>query len=153
MKDIYALPVSILLCFLSGNFLFAAGFNHLPEDPYFDASIATAQDTIPLTDRYQNSVFDENYNPFDLKDPSSIVKTVEYDPESGQYIIYEKIGEENYRPPTYMTFDEYMEYTEKEQQEGYFGKLSGVSTGRAGVEATDPIAKLDIEDSLIDRLR
>ena len=152
MKDIYALPVSILLCFLSGNFLFATGFNHLPEDPYFDASIATAQDTIPLTDRYQNSVFDENYNPFDLKDPSSIVKTVEYDPESGQYIIYEKIGEENYRPPTYMTFDEYMEYTEKEQQEGYFGKLSGVSTGRAGVEATDPIAKLDIEDSLIDRL-
>ena len=152
MKDIYALQVSIFLCFLSGNILNAANFNHLPEDPYFDASLVAAQDTIPLTDRYQNSVFDNNYNPFDLEDPSSIVKTVEYDPESGQYIIYEKIGEENYRPPTYMTFDEYMEYTEKEQQESYFGKLSGVSTGRAGVEATDPIKKLDLEDSLIDRL-
>jgi len=152
MKDIYALQVSIFLCFLSGNILYATDFNHLPEDPYFDASLVTVQDTFPLSDRYENSVFDDNYNPFDLKDPSSIEKTVEYDPESGQYIIYEKIGEENYRPPTYMTFDEYMEYTEKQQQESYFGKLSGVSTGRAGVEATDPIAKLDIEDSLIDRL-
>ncbi len=152
MKDIYALQFWILLFLISGNSLFASEFTHLPEDPYAVKTPVIVQDTFPLTDRYENSVFDENYNPFDLKDPSAIVKTVEYDPESGQYIIYEKIGEENYRPPTYMTFDEYMEYSEKEQQESYFSKLSGVSTGKAGVEANDPIKKLDIEDSLIDRL-
>ena len=155
MKDNYALHLWVTLFLLTGNHLFANDFTNLPEDPYAVATIAlvpTVQDTFPLTDRYENSVFDKNYNPFDLKDPSAIVKTVEYDPESGQYIIYEKIGEEDYRPPTYLTFDEYMEYSEKEQQTNYFSKLSGVSTGNASVEANDPIKKLDIEDSLIDRL-
>ena len=153
MKEIYTLQFWIILIFVSGNQLFATDFTHLPEDPYLvEKVVVVPLDTFPLTDRYENSVFDKNYNPFDLKDPSAIEKTVEYDPETGQYIIYEKIGQENYRPPTYMTFDEYMEYTEKEQQESYFSKLSGVSTGREGVEAKDPIAKIDIENSLIDRL-
>ena len=152
IKNKYALQVWIFLCLCSVNSLSATSFNNLPEDPYFVADSQVELDTTPISDRFQNSVFDSNYNPFDLEDPSAIEKTVEYDPESGQYIIYEKIGEENYRPPTYMTFDEYMEYSEKEQQNDYFGKLSGVSTGKAGVEANDPIKKLDIEDSLIDRL-
>jgi len=155
MKENYALHLWITVFLLTGNHLFATEFTHLPEDPYAIGNavqVSIVQDTFPLTDRYENSVFDKNYNPFDLKDPSAIEKKVEYDPESGQYIIYEKIGEEDYRPPTYLTFDEYMEYTEKEQQESYFGKLSGVSTGKSGVEANDPIKKLDIEDSLIDRL-
>jgi len=153
MKEIYALQFWILLFLVSGNQLFATDFTHLPEDPYLvEKAIVVPLDTFPLTDRYDNSVFDKNYNPFDLKDPSAIEKTIEYDPETGQYIIYEKIGQENYRPPTYMTFDEYMEYTEKEQQESYFSKLSGVSSGNGGAEANDPIEKLDIENSLIDRL-
>ena len=153
MKEIYTLQFWILLFLVSGNQLLAADFTHLPEDPYLVKEVVSAPlDTFPLTDRYDNSVFDKNYNPFDLKDPSAIEKTIEYDPESGQYIIYEKIGQENYRPPTYMTFDEYMEYTEKQQQSDYFSKLSGVSNGKTGAEAEDPIKKLDIENSLIDRL-
>ena len=153
MKEIYTLQFWILLFLVSGNQLLAADFTHLPEDPYLSEKVVSVPlDTFPLTDRYDNSVFDKNYNPFDLKDPSAIEKTIEYDPESGQYIIYEKIGQENYRPPTYMTFDEYMEYTEKEQQSDYFSKLSGVSNGSTGAEAEDPIKKLDIENSLIDRL-
>ena len=153
MKEIYTLQFWILLFLASGNQLLAADFTHLPEDPYLSEKVVSVPlDTFPLTDRYDNSVFDKNYNPFDLKDPSAIEKTIEYDPESGQYIIYERIGQENYRPPTYMTFDEYMEYTEKQQQSDYFSKLSGVSNGKSGAEAEDPIAKLDIENSLIDRL-
>ena len=153
MKKNYTLLFWILLFLVSGSQLFAADFTHLPEDPYLvEKVVSVPLDTFPLTDRYDNSVFDKNYNPFDLKDPAAIEKTIEYDPETGQYIIYEKIGQENYRPPTYMTFDEYMEYTEKEQQANYFSKLSGVSNGKTGVEANDPIKKLDIENSLIDRL-
>ena len=44
-----------------------------------------------------------------LKDPSAVEQTIEYDPETGQYIISEKIGDAYFRPPTYMTFDEYLE--------------------------------------------
>ena len=122
-------------------------------DPYKLELVSTVQDTLPLQERFGNSVFDKNRNPFDLNDPSEITKEVEYDVETGQYIVTEKIGEEYYRMPTYMTFDEYMDYKAKEQEQDYFNQLSGLSNGGlAGDDLLDPIKKLDIEENLLDRL-
>ena len=122
-------------------------------DPYKSDLVAAPLDTIPLQERFGNSVFDENNNPFDLNDPSEITKEVEYDVETGQYIVTEKIGEEYYRMPTYMTFDEYMDYKAKEQEQDYFNQLSGLSNGGlSGDDLLDPIKKLDIEENLLDRL-
>ena len=48
---------------------------------------------------------------FDLGDPSSVEQTIVYDPTTGTYVFSETIGNGlNYRNPSMMTFDEYLEY-------------------------------------------
>lgn len=127
------------------------------DEPYDLSDVRPAQakpqaDTLPpIQERYEDFINSQKTNPFDLKDPSNVEKTVEYDPITNRYIIQEKIGDENYRPPTYMTFEEYMEYRRKQDENKYFKQLSGVSTGEGG-SATDPLAKIDVKNSLIDRL-
>ena len=51
---------------------------------------------------------------FDLGDPSSLTQNIVYDPISGRYIFTETFGEGmNYRPPSMMTLEEYIEYDKK----------------------------------------
>ncbi len=78
----------------------------------------------PLKDRTGDFVTDEPVNPFYLPDPSNISKKVEYDPESGKYVVTEMIGDQFYRPPVYLSFEEYMAYTEKQEREQYFRERS-----------------------------
>lgn len=48
---------------------------------------------------------------FDLGDPSSVQQTIVYDPATGTYVFKETIGNGlNYRNPSMMTFEEYLEY-------------------------------------------
>ena len=124
-------------------------------NPY-EAEFVIAQDTVPLNERYGDFIHDPSSNPFDLKDPGIIEKEVEYDPTTGQYIVTEKIGNDYYRMPTYMTFEEYLQYRTEEQERAYFNQLSGVNTGDGGSSGgeIDPVDKYaaDIKNSLIDRL-
>ncbi|MFN7013487.1 MAG: hypothetical protein ACK4ON_04350, partial [Bacteroidia bacterium] len=61
---------------------------------------------------------DNSWDPFDtehknglyLSDPKNITNTFEYDPATGNYNYYQKIGDLNYRDPVYMTFEEYLRY-------------------------------------------
>ena len=55
---------------------------------------------------------------FDLGDPSSMKQTIVYDPTTGTYIFKETIGNTglNYRNPSMMTLDEYIEYERKKAQ-------------------------------------
>lgn len=147
----------LLSCILTlGTFVsvFASFNSGGLSDPYGDQPIRIIQDTIPpITERYDNFAGEENRNPFDLEDPSVVEKEIEYDPITGQYIVTEKIGDEYYRMPSYMTFDEYMDYRGKEQERDYFDKLSGISTGgEAGAGILDPIRKFNINSNLLDRL-
>ncbi len=43
-----------------------------------------------------------------LNQPSNIKYEIEYDPETGQYIFYEKIGNLNYRLPQTMSLEDYV---------------------------------------------
>lgn len=111
-------------------------------------------DTIPpLDDRKDDFMTGKPNNPIDLQDPKAIEKQVEYDPVTNMYIITEKIGNDFFRAPTYMTFEEYVRWRDKKQQESYFDRMLGVSTpgGKSG-GGGDPIAKFDIKTSLVDRL-
>jgi cell surface protein SprA len=110
------------------------------------------QDSIPpLQDRYDDFLTNPNPNLIDLEDPSSVKKSVDYDPVTGQYLITERIGDDFFRPPSYMTFDEYLQHRQKEEERAYFNQLAGVNVGK-GVSALDPIAKIDVRDNLLDRL-
>ncbi|MDX1666021.1 MAG: cell surface protein SprA, partial [Saprospiraceae bacterium] len=127
----------------SGEFVLASGAERWQEQ----------MDTIPpVKERYGDFLTDKSENPFDLKDPAAVEQTVEYDPETGQYILTETIGDFNFRPPTYMTFEEYLEWRKKQDEREYFNRLAGIDTGEEGVSALDPIAEFDVESSLIDRL-
>ncbi|MEM1328249.1 MAG: cell surface protein SprA [Bacteroidota bacterium] len=135
-----------------------------PPSPYsYETLVGIAQDTIPLEDRYDDYINNPSTNPFDLADPSIIQKDVEYDPETNQYIITERIGDDYFRMPTYMSFDEYLEYKQQQQQESYFQKISSTAQNnkvRRGdqlanmlnIDPNNPLGEIDIEKNLADRL-
>ncbi len=60
-------------------------------------------------EEYAKDSIDYN-NPLYLKDPKNINTSVEYDPEKNEYILNQKIGDFEYRPPQYMSLDEYSDY-------------------------------------------
>lgn len=118
------------------------------------ASLLAPPDTNPpLKERYEDFINGKS-NQIDLQDPKVIDKQVEYDPATNMYIITEKIGDDFYRAPTYMTFEEYVAWRDRKQREEYFDRLQGVTlTGdRSSSGIEDPIAKFNVKTSLIDRL-
>ena len=76
---------------------------------------ASSQDTLKFP--VKNSLDPTQTKPqsFDLGDPSSVKQTVVYDPVTKTYVFKEVIGssEMNYRNPSMMTLDEYIEYERK----------------------------------------
>ncbi len=143
--------------------LFAVLFCILPQakaitlpDPYQSACQIKSKvvlDTIPFNDRKGDFITDKSKNPFDIT-PNILEQKVEFDAKTGKYIIFEKIGNEYYRTPTYMTFEEYLEYKSKEQEREYFKNLAGIQSNKKASAAgkIDPMSKIDIQKSLVDRL-
>lgn len=74
----------------------------------------------PIYDKTGDPLMDQNPSSIDLKDPSNIKKSVEYDPIENKYFITEKIGDEFYRNPTYLTLEEYLKYQAKEDEQNYW---------------------------------
>lgn len=59
---------------------------------------------------------------FDLGDPSNVTKTIVYDPKTGKYIFKETMGksELDYRKPSMMTLEEYIENERNEKMKDYW---------------------------------
>jgi cell surface protein SprA len=116
-------------------------------------SYSVGQDTIPLVDRQGDFITDKSKNPFDLN-TTLIEQKVEYDVKTGKYIIYEKLGNEYYRTPTELTFDEYLKWKSKQQESDYFKSLNGIQSDRKFGKSLslDPMSKIDIKKSMADRL-
>jgi cell surface protein SprA len=119
-------------------------------DPYSPLSAVVLPDTIPIKERYGDFITDEQNNPFDLM-PSNITQEIEYDPETDRYYIMEKVGDEYYRTPSYMSFDEYVQWKSKKQETEYFQRLAGIET-KGGVKVRDPMLSLDQNFDASDRL-
>ncbi len=118
------------------------------------AATPMARDTNPPLKERFGDFLNNKPNTIDLRDPKAVEQQVEYDAATNRYIVTEKIGDEYYRAPTYMTFEEYVKWRDRKQQQEYFDRLQGVVTpGRKRASGgVDPIAKFDIKNSLIDRL-
>jgi len=108
----------------------------------------------PLNERYDDFINAGGSNPVDLRDPKAIDKQVEYDAATNMYIVTERIGEDFYRAPTYMTFEEYVRWRDEKQQREYFDRLQGVvsADGKSTDGTGDPVDKFNFKNSLIDRL-
>lgn len=59
-------------------------------------------------------------SPLFLHKPANIQSDIVYNPETNTYQFSEKIGALNFRPPTYMTFDEYQEFDMNESKRAYW---------------------------------
>lgn len=141
-----------LCAFSCGIATFALGSGTALEDPHSLVYVLASSDTIPdISDRYGDFLTNPNRSVFDLKDPDIVDQEVEYDPVTGQYIISEKIDDDYFRPPTFMSFDDYLKLRQQQDEQNYFNELSGVNTGRGG-SIFDPIERIDVEQNLIDRL-
>ena len=61
----------------------------------------------------------------DLRDPSNITTTVEYQPENGTYVIRTKIGDTDITTPYMLTQDEYNHYAERQIMHQYWQQKIG----------------------------
>jgi cell surface protein SprA len=64
----------------------------------------------PFDDEGEFDYSDDNQSPLFLKRPSNIETQIEYDPETGEYVIREKIGNLDYRMPKALNLQEYVKY-------------------------------------------
>ncbi|MFZ1704993.1 MAG: cell surface protein SprA [Saprospiraceae bacterium] len=146
------LAVSFIETIMSTDTRYIDKVNKVTEQPQKDLDKKTLGDTIPMVDRKGDFITDKTYNPFDIF-PTTIQQKVEYDPLTDQYVIYEKIGDEYYRTPTYMTFDEYMDWSSSQQEKAYFNNLAGIQAEKKSESGKlDPMEKIDVSKSLVDRL-
>ncbi len=77
----------------------------------------------PFKDRYADPYSSQNpESPLYLNTPSNIKTTIEYDPDERQYDINEKMGDQFFRSPSYMTFEEFKESQFKNSTKDYWKK-------------------------------
>ncbi|MBB6129650.1 T9SS outer membrane translocon Sov/SprA [Mucilaginibacter lappiensis] len=72
--------------------------------------------TEPKSLRVREGIFDP--------DPPNLIRTVEYDPTTNRYILYERVGNLLYRPPQYLTFAQYLKLKSKSNQRIYYQQLA-----------------------------
>jgi cell surface protein SprA len=113
-------------------------------------SLNKVRDTLkfPIYDRRSDFLTHQNRNPFNLKDPINILDSIEYDPATKQYFIVEKVGNNYYRKPTYLTSDEMMSIKAKQDEDEYFRQRADMLS--ALNKKNQP--KLSIGDNLFNRL-
>ena len=103
----------------------------------------------PMKDRQGDYVTDKPKDPFYLPDPSNVKKDVEYDPTTGKYIVTEKVGDVNVKEPLYLTYEEYLKYTEKQERDDYFKSRSNAITL---IEDKSLIPPINMKNKILDRL-
>jgi cell surface protein SprA len=116
-----------------------------------DTTTIRGVDTLPfpIKDRRSDPIAEPNRNPFNLKDPSNLQRTVEYDPVTRQYFVVEKIGTKYYRTPTYMSFEEYLRYSAKQQEDEYFRKRADILSD---LNRKNIRPKLSVSESFFNRI-
>ncbi len=64
----------------------------------------------PFKDKPAFGYSDQDSSKIYLNKPSNITYEVEYDPVLGEYVLYQKVGNLNYRLPQSMSLEEYIDY-------------------------------------------
>ncbi|WP_207496378.1 cell surface protein SprA [Aridibaculum aurantiacum] len=103
----------------------------------------------PINDRRGDPFTYNSNNPFNFSDTSYIKRDIEYDPVTKQYFIVEKIGNNYYRTPTYLTFEEMMRFKAREAEREYFQKRAS-TLGVLNRKVERP--QLKVYDKLFNRI-
>ena len=103
----------------------------------------------PIHDRRGDQLSNFDPNPFNLKNPSNLKDSIEYDPKTNLYYLMEKIGNKYYRTPTAYTYEEYMVILAKHSEENYFRQRADMLSD---LNHRTEQPKLNINNSLFNRL-
>jgi cell surface protein SprA len=103
----------------------------------------------PISDRRGDQLSNFDPNPFNLKNPSNLKDSIEYDPKTNLYFLMEKIGNKYYRTPTAYTYEEYVALLAKQSEENYFRERADMLSD-LNHRLEQP--KLNINNSLFNRL-
>ena len=85
-----------------------------------------------------------------LQRPSNIETIIEYDAESRQYVIYEKIGDMYYRSPKTMSLDEFIKYDFQKSIDDYWKSRKDVESMEN--EENSLIPSINIESELFNNI-
>ena len=103
----------------------------------------------PIHDRRGDPLTNPERNSFDLKNPSNLRDSIEYDPKTNRYYLMERIGNKYFRKPTYLTYDEFLELTGKQSEDDYFRQRADMLS-ELNHKLDKP--KLNVNDNLFNRL-
>jgi cell surface protein SprA len=107
--------------------------------------------TYRITDRYGDPFSNTtSESPLYLKNPNQLKLDVEID-TAGNYTIYEKIGDLNYRPTSSMTFEEFKQYQDREILKSYWQGRARAQDGESAVSGRSLIPKIFISP-ILDRI-
>ncbi|WP_301346763.1 cell surface protein SprA, partial [uncultured Muribaculum sp.] len=79
----------------------------------------------------------------DLDTPSNVVTEVEYDPESGCYIVRTKVGDWDIATPFMLTPSQYYDIDMRHSMQRYFNRRNSMTEGRS-VKEREPFNVLDM---------
>lgn len=103
----------------------------------------------PIPDTYDPTPTGNN-NGLYLSDPDNIQTEVDYDPETGDYNIEQNVGEDiQYRPPSYMGFDEFQDYNAKQAIRDYWREKA---QSQSESQRKPLIPKLNIKSKLFETI-
>ena len=129
---------------------------NLPEISVSPLALAVDSPDVPLQYPIEDGI-----NPYgdpgriSLTDPSNMNNVIEYDPETGQYYFYKRIGDRiDYRNPTVMNFDEYMAYVNRNSVKDYWKEIRATDEmASSDPNGPDPFApSLQINSKAFDRI-
>jgi cell surface protein SprA len=105
----------------------------VPEDSLEDKKKRSRRPTYEEKDRQGDEFSNKtSESPLLLSKPSNINRDVTLDSTGEYFIIEEKVGENDYRPATIMTYDEYQKYQQKRMMRDYWQNKTGDSSGLRG---------------------
>jgi cell surface protein SprA len=102
----------------------------------------------PIEDRRGDRFSNPNLNPWFLKNPPNLRDSIVYDPATHQFYVMEKVGNQYYRKPTYLTYEEMMSMVGDSAENAYFRKRADAMS--ALNRAMRP--KLNVGDNLFNRI-
>jgi len=100
---------------------------------------------------YDEPIYQNNH-PLELNEPANVKTTTTYDPKNKQFLFEQKMGNQNYRPPIYMTDEEYQDYLFKEQVKSYFKSRTKADDANSLTKPNSLIPKLNVGGEMFDRI-
>ena len=126
-KNLLILLYLVLFVFVPRQSSAASGITFFQDTVRKDT---TGKSILRLYDVPSNLLDSKQSSPLFLNNPSNIKSTVIYDAEKDEYIVYQKVGDLDYRTPVHMNPDEYRKYEfDKSMRDYWSSRISGDENG------------------------